>query len=136
MGAIVGLLRSYAAHQVAGFRYRASGLALLAIAAGVLLIAVAFALLAGFWALSLVLPPWQAALAMAGVALVTALILKLVAMRMIRRRTPFAHLTSQRLAATQTEPLSSRQQRRLGDPATLVIVAALTGVAVGRRLFR
>jgi hypothetical protein len=135
MRAVTSLLRLLAAAQVPGIRDTLSGLALLLLAAGVGLIAFTFALLAAFWALSSVLPQWQAALAIAGIALLAALILRLAAVRLIRRRTPVQGLLGFKPGATLPQAsVPAAQAKAPVEPLTLVLVAALAGIALGRRL--
>jgi hypothetical protein len=135
MGAITSLLRSLAAAQVPGIRDTLSGFALLLLAAGVGLVAFTFALLAAFWALSSVLPLWQAALAIAGIALLAALVLRLAGVRLIRRRTPVQGLLGLKRDTTLPQASAPASQNVAPiQPMTLVLLAALAGIAVGRRL--
>jgi hypothetical protein len=135
MRAITGILRSYAAGQVAGLRDVASGLVYLMLAAGVLLVAMAFAFLAIFWAMATALPHWQAALVVAGAALITAVILRILGLRLIRRRMPFKQLIG--LGQPVLAPRSMAQSPdglSLANPVTLILAAAVAGLIIGRRV--
>jgi hypothetical protein len=108
---------------------------LLLLAAGSALLAFAFALLAGFWALSSVLPQWQAALAIAGFALLAALILRFAGVSLIRRRTPVQKLFGVQ-GGTMLRQASARALPDVTpiEPLPLVLLAAVAGIVVGRRL--
>ena len=135
MRAVTSLLRLLAAAQVPVIRDTLSGLALLLLAAGVGLIAFTFALLAGFWALAFVLPQWQAALVIASIALLAALILRFAGLSLIRRRTPVQGLLGFKAGATLPQVSAPAAQTKAPiEPMTLVLLAALAGIAVGRRL--
>ena len=135
MGAISRVLTGYAAAQAAGLRDVAFGLILLAMAAGVVVLSLAFALAAGFWALSSVMPAWQAAAAMACVALILALVLRVVGVRMIRRRTRLAGSLVP-AAALSSAVAQSRPATQASDTAMLLAMAAVAGLIIGRRLSR
>jgi hypothetical protein len=105
------------------------------LAAGVGLIAFTFALLAAFWALSSFLPQWQAALVIASIALLAALILRFAGLSLIRRRTPVQRMLGFKPGATLPQAsVPAAQTKAPVEPLTLVLVAALAGIALGRRL--
>ena len=137
MSAVINLLRSYAAAQVVGIRDVMSGLVVLALAAGVALFAFAFVLLAGFWMLASILPQWQAALVIAGIALLAALLLRVIGLRRIRRHAQMRQLLDLKTAVANpnSSATATRDQRRI-EPMTLVLLAALAGIVAGRRLIR
>jgi hypothetical protein len=137
MSAVINLLRSYAAAQVLGIRDVMSGLVVLALAAGVALFAFAFVLLAGFWMLASILPQWQAALVIAGIALLAALLLRVIGLRRIRRHTQVQRLLDLKTAVAVPEsPAKARKTPQRIEPMTLVLLAALAGIVAGRRLIR
>lgn len=134
MSTITQLLRSYAAIQAASLRDVTSGALLLAMAAGVFVLSLAFVFIAGFLGLSSVMPAWQAALVIAGAALATALVMRLVARRLIRRRRSVG--TSYRGVAMPTQQAAAaKTSANLGvDPAVLLTIVAVAGLFLGRRL--
>jgi hypothetical protein len=137
MSAVINLLRSYAAAQVLGIRDVMSGLVVLALAAGVALFAFAFVLLAGFWMLASILPQWQAALVIAGIALLAAFLLRVIGLRRIRRHTQVQRLLDLKTAVAVPEsPAKARKTPQRIEPMTLVLLAALAGIVAGRRLIR
>ena len=134
---VANLLRNYAAAQVAGIRDVMSGLVVLMLAAGVALFAFAFLLLSGFWMLASVLPQWQAALVMAAIALLVAVLLRVIGMRRIRRHTHVQRLLDLKpTVATPVSAATARADTQRIEPVTLVLLAALAGIVAGRRLTR
>ena len=123
------------AQQVAGVRDAIFGLALVALAVGVLLIAIAFALLAAFWALSHVLPNWQAALLVSGAALFLAFVTRLIGMHYVKGRGWRRRLAVQQPNALSTNSVATTTKPLQGaDSLTLVALALLAGVIVGHRI--
>lgn len=120
---------------MAGVRDAIVGVGILVVAIGILLFAIAFALLAAFWALAEVLPNWQAALVMAGASLVAALILRAIGVHMIRRRARRNGSAAASLKDFVPDASASLQQSlRPVDSITLITLAVLAGVVVGRRI--
>jgi hypothetical protein len=137
MSAVLNLLHSYAAAQVVGIRDVMSGLVVLALAAGVALFAFSFVLLSGFWMLASILPQWQAALVIAGIALLAAVLLRVVGLRRIRRHTQVQRLLDLKTdLAIPESPATARKTPRRIKPMTLVLLMALAGIVAGRRLTR
>lgn len=127
---------SLAAAQIAGLRSMAAGLACLMLAISLLLVALVFVLLSGFWALSAILPLWQAALAMAAAALVLALMIRTCGNYLIRRRAPAWRLTGQPAAAQADGLPVKKSVSGIADPLLLTSIAAVVGIVMGRRLSR
>ena len=128
------LLQGVVAAEVAGAQRAASGMMVLLLAAGLLLIALIFALMATVWALMTVMAPWQAALVMAGAALIGAVVLYLLGrarIRSWRRRAPSAP----RAAEALRSDFGSLGQLPAGvDGRMLVMAAAVAGLVLGRKL--
>lgn len=128
------LLRGMVAAEVAGVRRAASGLMLLVLAAGLLLIALVFGLMAAVWALMTVMAPWQAALVVAGAAVLGAVLLNLWGRARIRswRR---ATANRPRAADALRSDLDSLGALPAGvDARLLVMAAAIAGIVLGRKL--
>jgi hypothetical protein len=101
----------------------------------VLLIAFAFGLLAMFWALATVIPQWQAALAVAGAALVTAVILRFFGLRLIHRRWPLSQLFGPGQPVAAPQPVvPSPDGLGLANPVMVILTAAVIGLVIGRRV--
>ncbi|MCB1491445.1 MAG: phage holin family protein [Rhodobiaceae bacterium] len=137
MQLIPGLVRSYMTQQVAGGRDAIVGFTILALAVGILLLTIAFALLAAFWWLSDVLPQWQAALVIAGAALLLAIILRFIGMSCVRRRGRAGRTVVQRPQALASDVLATtKREIESADSLTLITLAVLAGIVVGRRLWK
>ena len=131
---LVKLLRGMVAAEVAGARRAASGLMLILVAAGLLLIALIFALMAAVWALMTVMAPWQAALVVAGAALLLAVLIYMLGrarIRSWRRRASSAP----RAADVLRSDLGNLGQLPAGvDGRMLVAAAVVAGIVLGRKL--
>jgi len=137
MSVVINFFRNYAAAQVARMRDVMSGLVVLALAAGVALFAFAFVLLSGFWLLASVLPQWQAALVIAAIALLAALLLRVIGVHRIRRHKQVQQLLDMKTAVATLQTVSAtRKDSQRIEPLTLVLLAALAGIVAGRRLIR
>jgi hypothetical protein len=131
---LVKLLRGIVAAEVAGAQRVASGFMLLLLAAGLLLMALIFALMAAVWALMTVMAPWQAALVVAGAALLLAVVIYLwgrARIRSWRRRSPPAPRATD---ALRSDPGSLGQLPAGVDGRMLVMAAVVAGIVLGRKL--
>lgn len=122
--------------EIADAKRRVGGLVVILLALLLIVFSALIVLFAFYLWLSGIMPPWQAALVVAGCVFAAGLVIFLIGRSMMRRRVRSAERLEAEMQALMSQYSTGGDAPDEKKVYGLVAVAALTGLILGRRLTR